>query len=107
LMFNVNVTLTFDLKTPKTIGVIFWSLTIPNLHTKFKVPRPKHFLINDLKPFGLRTNRSTDRQMQSNKIKVSPIINNKNCRRTVTLDYSKICHKGVSLSIIMLTYMNT
>jgi hypothetical protein len=33
--------------------------------------------------------------------------NNKNCWRTVTLDYSKSCHKCVSLSIIMLTYMNT
>jgi hypothetical protein len=32
---------------------------------------------------------------------------NKNCRRTVTLNYLKSCHKCVSLSIIMLTYMNT
>jgi hypothetical protein len=38
---------------------------------------------------------------------ITIIIMNKNCRRTVTLDYSKSCHKGVSLSIIMLTYMNT
>jgi hypothetical protein len=37
-----------------------------NHHTKFEVPRPKGSLVITRKPFGLRTDGPTDRQVQSN-----------------------------------------
>ena len=46
---NVTVTLTFDLVTSKSIGVIYW--LGPTCETKYEVPRHNHSLVIELKPF--------------------------------------------------------
>jgi hypothetical protein len=46
-------------------------LVMNNPHTKLEVPKPKHSLVIDQKPFGQWTNRLIDRQMQSN---IPPLI---------------------------------
>jgi hypothetical protein len=48
-------------------------LVMTNHHTKFEVPRPKGSLVITRKPFGLRTDGPTDRQVQSN---IPPFLRN-------------------------------
>jgi hypothetical protein len=51
------VTLIFDIKIIRS-----HLLVINNHHTKFEVPRSKRSLVIDRKPFGVRTDRPTNRQ---------------------------------------------